>query len=807
MLNIFLENNVIGLLNNMDLDLDSVPFQDAIIELIELPLTCVAQKEEDTLNFQIYYRDEIKTNSSVYRSGIFRKGETLSTEKDDKFLVLLIATMKHALVYLKQEGILEQCTAMDENTSGVLLSEKDSQVNVTIVHGRSRPALQCTTLQGSVRSCRPYMDEFMMDMTMSMEEKEAEAEAGDTVLMEQLAMMYLNGDEVDQNPEKAVYWFRKLAETGDSNGMFNLALHYAKGFGVERDFNQAAYWMTQAAEHGDEDAPAITEKYAKAAVAQEKAAAGDAQAQADLAGVLMGLGGSLDQAGTGKDYEDAFTLAEKSAAQGNGDGIWTLALAYEHGRAVDKDAERAVELYRQGAEIGHAPSQHSLGCYYMRGEIVPKDEEKAFELILKSARQGYGLGMRSAGACYQFGNGVQDDMNTAIYWFEKYLENNSDPELEQKVALFKQLMQQEAQMGNDSAQAEENLPEGYMEALEAFAAHEAEPEVVTLGKTLRYLDAKVDAKAGIATITEEVMGTQFEGRNQRIEYIHVGDTVQLIREPENEKNDQNIAVRNRNGESLGNLSSGCCSILAPLMDAGYADKVTAKVTEAIPVSKRGPRAKKSILKLEITIHFENAVQCTLCKLGGDQVRTWAQELTVWSCTLPTAHAKLLFELYNRFNEEYDKLDRGENDTSYAGLDNLEEEIRAAREQMQAQRIPGADYSRGAETVNGNFGAYVLQCIGKEPERYGVLKQYGVDPFAGLEEIFWNHCIGEKKYYWLDQTRVPEEEFSQIDGYNHWYDILELYDGLDLPVDLNDEDVVSIFGCGKFAAFADLSYGC
>ena len=148
MLNIFLENNVIGLLNNMDLDLDSVPFQDAIIELIELPLTCVAQKEEDTLNFQIYYRDEIKTNSSVYRSGIFRKGETLSTEKDDKFLVLLIATMKHALVYLKQEGILEQCTDMDENTSGVLLSEKDSQVNVTIVHGRSRPALQCTTLQG-----------------------------------------------------------------------------------------------------------------------------------------------------------------------------------------------------------------------------------------------------------------------------------------------------------------------------------------------------------------------------------------------------------------------------------------------------------------------------------------------------------------------------------------------------------------------------------------------------------------------------------------------------------------------------------
>jgi len=338
MLNIFLENNVIGLLGNMDLDLDSVSSQDAIIELIELPLTCVVKNEVETLELQVYYRDEMKTNSMVYRSGSFRKGSTVNSEEDEKVLVLFAAALKYALAYLKQKDMLEQCIALDENISGVLFSEKDSGVCVEIVHGKSRPALQCTTLQGTVRSCRPYMDEFLMDMSMSIEEKEAEAEAGDAVLMEQLAMGYLNGDDMEQNPEKAVYWFRKLAETGDSNGMFNLALHYAKGFGVERNFQEATYWMTQAAEHGDEDAPAIAEKYAKAAAAQEKAAAGDAQAQADLAGVLMGLGGSLDQAGTGKDYEDAFTLAEKSAAQGNGDGIWTLALACEHGRAVDKDA-------------------------------------------------------------------------------------------------------------------------------------------------------------------------------------------------------------------------------------------------------------------------------------------------------------------------------------------------------------------------------------------------------------------------------------------------------------------------------------
>ena len=58
----------------------------------------------------------------------------------------------------------------------------------------------------------------------------------------------------------------------------------------------------------------------------------------------------------------AFELAQKSAAQNNGDGLWTLALAYEHGRGTEVDVEKAIECYRKGAELGHAPSQHSLAC-------------------------------------------------------------------------------------------------------------------------------------------------------------------------------------------------------------------------------------------------------------------------------------------------------------------------------------------------------------------------------------------------------------------------------------------------------------
>lgn len=53
---------------------------------------------------------------------------------------------------------------------------------------------------------------------------------------------------------------------------------------------------------------------------------GDAQAQADLAGGLVKLGGSLDQAGDGDDYTESVKWAKKAADQGNADAMWVLLL-------------------------------------------------------------------------------------------------------------------------------------------------------------------------------------------------------------------------------------------------------------------------------------------------------------------------------------------------------------------------------------------------------------------------------------------------------------------------------------------------
>jgi len=808
-----------GKMEDPESEKDPNDFYEMIIDFTESAMMGIVKKTKDILSVDVYTRDEqratydyLKNASKTWNVNedgtIAFNGEDLKGE--DKDICLYMFAFLEMRQFLRATGKLAELKALGNRGSGVIIKATDQgdDATATIVRGKNRPDLPCEVFLLGEQMVRPYMDEMMSDAMisgMSLEEKIEAAEAGDPDVMEELAQSYLNGDvDVQQDFKKSAYWWEKLAETGNTVGQFNTGLHYAKGCGVARDLKKAAEWMQKAADNGDEDAPTLVEEYGKADDNRKKAEAGDAQAQADLAAFLMKIGGSLDQFGPQEDFKESFKWAQLAAEQGNGDGMWALALCYEPGRGTAVDTGKAIEWYRKGMEIGHAPSQHSLGCYYMRGDQLQQDKKQAFDLFMKSAEQGYALALEAVGSCYQFGNGVDDDMGKAVEWYEKALKVKPNPELERKVEVFK-MIENNGGFATDNP-PESHLPEGYEEALQSFIDKEQANESTILATAIRTLNGEFDVDKEEAVLTLEVVGTQFEGRAQRIEKIRVGDVLHLVREPQNEKDAQNISVRNQNGESLGNLPANANRVLAPVIDQNLSKKITAKVCEVVPLSKRGSRAKKAILKLKITLDLAGAVCSTVCKLGGDQVNIWAQHLTVHYCTMPTAHLKLLFEAYNRYSREYEKLDKGENDTSYAGLDNLEEEIRAAREKMQADRVAGLDYSKGNVGDEIWCGTYFQMLMNSEPERYGVLKEYHLPSYANLQEIISEYTLAEKHYYWRDQTRVSQEEFD-ADFFNHWYDVMELYDGKELPVDLNDEDVVSIFGCGKFEAFADLSYGC
>lgn len=473
-------------------------------DVIEQPFHCVIASVEGAIEFKLYVRSEMGAFLENPDLGVklFKEpqedGKQLKVTANTgrigdagQILGIFLKVVEGISIFAEKKELVTELSNIDTESEGFLIKLDGDELLFNKVSGKARPDMACTTLFGGVQMGRPYQNEIMdswMDEMLPLEEKIELAEDGDEDMMEQLAMAYLNGDdEVDVDPEKAVYWFTRLAELDNATAQFNLGLLCAKGFGMERNFETAVNWLKKAAENGDDDAPGLIEKLKKAVTAEKIVSTGDAQAQADLAEVYMFIGNSLGQADPDADYAIALEYAQKSAAQNNGDGLWALALAYEHGRGVEQDVDKAIECYCKGAELGHAPSQHSLACYFFRGDVLEEDHEKAFALCMKSAEQGYGLAMRDVGRAYQFGNGVEDDMSLAIKWYEKALKVIDDPELEQKVAVFKMMEEggsfaEDFEEEDDEDDSDWTPPAGYMEAMEAFMeAEEYENELADEG--------------------------------------------------------------------------------------------------------------------------------------------------------------------------------------------------------------------------------------------------------------------------------------------------------------------------------------
>ena len=425
-------------------------------DVIEQPFHCVIASVEGAIEFKLYVRSEMGVFLENPDLGVklFKEPQedgkplkvTANTERignAGQILDIFLKVAEGISTFAEKKELVTELSNIDTESEGFLIKLDGDELLFNKVSGKARPDMACIALFGGVQMGRPYQNEIIdgwMDEMLPLEGKIELAENGDEDMMEQLAMAYLNGDdEVDVDPEKAVYWFTRLAELDNAAAQFNLGLLCAKGFGTERNFETAVDWLKKAAENGDDDAPGLIGKLKKAVAAEKIVSTGDAQAQADLAEVYMLIGNSLSQADPDADYAIALEYAQKSAAQNNGDGLWVLALAYENGRGVEQDVNKAIECYRKGAELSHAPSQHSLACYYFRGDVLEEDPEKAFALCMKSAEQGYGLAMRDVGRAYQFGNGAEADMSLAIKWYEKALEVINDPELEQKVAVFKMI--------------------------------------------------------------------------------------------------------------------------------------------------------------------------------------------------------------------------------------------------------------------------------------------------------------------------------------------------------------------------------
>jgi hypothetical protein len=106
------------------------------------------------------------------------------------------------------------------------------------------------------------------------------------------------------------------------------------------------------------------------------------------------------------------------------------------------------------------------------------------------------------------------------------------------------------------------------------------------------------------TLRTESKGLRYDERTPRLDYLSIGDPVQLVREPENPFNSNNIRILSENGEDLGNMSADLCNAIAPLLDAGSLFIRSSSVSYIERIRDRSRYARQGVLFVEITMELK-----------------------------------------------------------------------------------------------------------------------------------------------------------------------------------------------------------
>jgi TPR repeat protein len=162
-----------------------------------------------------------------------------------------------------------------------------------------------------------------------------------------LGYMYENGIEVNQNYQKAAYWYEKGIERGDSDSMVDYAELLGNGKGVQKDLDRAVELFLAAGRQGN-------------------------------ARGLFKTGLFYRDAG---DYKRAVDYLEKSAIAGWVDAYDEIGNLFESGYFGDQRLGESLVWYRKGVQAGSNKAKHSLGLALFNGRAGEKDSLKAVALL------------------------------------------------------------------------------------------------------------------------------------------------------------------------------------------------------------------------------------------------------------------------------------------------------------------------------------------------------------------------------------------------------------------------------------------
>jgi TPR repeat protein len=193
------------------------------------------------------------------------------------------------------------------------------------------------------------------------------AESGVAMAQNTVGRMYLQGQGVAQDSNKALILFRKAANQGLANAKNNLGVMYAAGGTIPQDYKQAIAFFQQAADQGFSLAMNnLADMYEK------------------------GLGVNPDHVEADKWRKRSQNI--RPAKNSTPIGIETVGKKeYEKGLGsyYSWDFAGAAESFRQAAEKGHPEAQLILASMYRQGQGVSKNEAKALYWAQKAKDGGH----------------------------------------------------------------------------------------------------------------------------------------------------------------------------------------------------------------------------------------------------------------------------------------------------------------------------------------------------------------------------------------------------------------------------------
>ncbi len=219
----------------------------------------------------------------------------------------------------------------------------------------------------------------------------AAADQGDPVAQNLLGVLFLHGDGVPRDVDRAVGYFRDAIAGGNVLAMANIGDAFLDGAeGLEINPEEVFDLLETAA------------------------AAGNAGAQNGL-GLFYHRGVLADP-----DYARAMEYYLMAYEGGDMDAATNIGLLVLRGQGVQQDYDIARQWFELAAEGGLVRAMEDLANMYRRGVGVPQDGNRAIEIYQQAAEAGSVLGPYWIGWIYENGvPGVARDIDQAIYYYEQ----------------------------------------------------------------------------------------------------------------------------------------------------------------------------------------------------------------------------------------------------------------------------------------------------------------------------------------------------------------------------------------------------